>query len=122
MHGRRILGSLWFPVTGGAQPGDWLRAALACSTLAPIAFFIATAWHSLGKPRIPEAKAAILDQRSSLPFGAIVFGSMLAGLALINHILRRDPWTIDVTLRQGNGGFIVVGAMLALLGTIGSRR
>ena len=147
MNSRRLLGSLWFlswfelyleifrhhhvstalvlhpaswifPPAGGAHPGEWPRAVLACSTLAPIAYCIAASSHRLGQRLTPIADRAVHDHTFPFAPAAIAFGSGLIVVAVINQVLRHDPFTIDLTLREGNGGFILLGAMVAVLGAI----
>lgn len=36
--------------------------------------------------------------------------------SLLNQLIRRPPLTVDLTLRTGNGGFVVLGAALAAAG------
>ncbi len=107
-----------FPAAVGARPGDWLRAVLACSTLAPIAYATAVVRGRSQRSQVPGADGRSKSQLFPVASAVTVFGSMLVVLALINQLIRRDPLTIDLTLRQGNGGFIILGASLAALGVV----
>jgi hypothetical protein len=47
---------------------------------------------------------------------ATLFGVMLFVLGTVNQLIRRPPIVVDLTLQTGNGGFIVLGAVLAFVG------
>ena len=44
------------------------------------------------------------------------FGIVLGVLGGINQAVRHSPFVVDLTLQRGNGGFIVLGVMLAVTG------
>jgi hypothetical protein len=50
-----------------------------------------------------------------------VVGLGLCVVSALNQALRRPPLTVDLTLRTGNGGFIVLGAVLGAGALIAGR-
>lgn len=52
---------------------------------------------------------------------ATVFGIVLCVSGTITQLIRRPPMDVDLTLRTGNGGFVVLGAALALVGLVLAR-
>jgi hypothetical protein len=107
-----------FPTGVGAHPGDWLRGVLAGSILAPVAYGIVVVRERSHRSQLPGSDRRSKSQRFHVHSAVIVFGSMLVVLASVNQLIRRDPLTIDLTLRQGNGGFILLGGMLTALGLV----
>jgi hypothetical protein len=47
---------------------------------------------------------------------------VLCVLGTINQLIGHAPVDVDLTLRKGNGGFITLGAALALAGVMLARR
>lgn len=142
---RRLLGYLWFlswfelyleifrhhhvtaalflspttwilPAAGAARPGEWLRTVLACSILAPIGYIVAVVYERSYRIQGHDADAHSTSRVLPVASAVTLFGGVLVVLALINQLIRRGPLTIDLTLRQGNVGFIILGASLAALG------
>ncbi|HEY2378133.1 MAG TPA: hypothetical protein VGH98_19310 [Gemmatimonadaceae bacterium] len=54
----------------------------------------------------------------SAPPISLASGVALIVLAVINQIIRRPPIVVDLTFRTGNGGFVVVGLALAIIGAV----
>jgi hypothetical protein len=44
------------------------------------------------------------------------FGLVLCAAGAINQAIRRPPIVVDLTLRTGNGGFVVLGVVLTAVG------
>ena len=74
-----------------------------------------------------DVAKALQRQNIILPSGDVKIGEKDYSLSMnnspdviatINQLIRREPFTIDLTLRDGNGGFVVVGATLALIGIV----
>ncbi len=63
------------------------------------------------------------DPSRPFPFARAVaaFGIVLVAAGVINQLIQRSPIVVDVTLRDGSGGFILIGGMLALGGAIAVR-
>ena len=112
----------WFPGAGlQARPGGWLQAILVCSVLAPLLFAFLVFWSKLHRSRLGDSAATRVD--ASFPFGwaAAVFGLVLSVLGAVNQLIRRPPLNADLTLRKGNGGFIIVGMALLTAGLLSLR-
>ena len=111
----RVLGLPSPPLAlgAGAQPGGWLRTVLACSVLAPSLFVALVLWR-----RARGAPAGAVRPRPRFPLAWVVglFGLGLCAAGALNQAIRRPPFVVDLTLRTGNGGFVVVGAALAAVG------
>jgi hypothetical protein len=96
----------WFPRAGQRlQPGTFLTSVLVCSAVVPVLY---------GLLRL------IGDRSRQLRFAfiAIPFGSLVAVIGGINQVIRPSPLTVDLTLREGNGGFVVLGVALAVIGLV----
>jgi hypothetical protein len=106
-------------VTGHA--GGWVRTVLACSALAP-AIFVALHLYRVTLRR-PSSSA---DSPPSPPLpiarAVIGFGLFLCAAGVINQAIRQPPIVVDLTLRTGNGGFVVLGVALAAAGLALRRR
>ncbi len=99
-----------------ARPGDWLLAVLSCSALAPPLFALSLIWRRLQRGRSSGLAPARIDARFPMARVAMTSGIMLSVLGTVNQLIRRPPIQVDLTLRTGNGGFIVLGAALAMAG------
>lgn len=104
-------------VGAGARPGGFLRTVLACSALAPVVF---VALWLVRRARQAPAGVVRLGAEPAFPMAWVVglFGLGLCVAGTINQLVRRPPITVDLTLRTGNGGFMVVGAALVLAGWV----
>ena len=51
-------------------------------------------------------------------YGLMIFGIVFTTMKVVGHLKRepREPLLFDLTLRRGDGGFIVYGIALTLLG------
>jgi hypothetical protein len=111
--------ALWFPGADlQARPGGWLQAILVCSVLAPLQFAFLVFWSKLQRSRLGDSAAPRVN--ASFPFGwaAAVFGLVLSVLGVVNQLIRRSPLNADLTLREGNGGFIIIGMSLLTAGLL----
>jgi hypothetical protein len=112
----------WFPDAGlQARPGGWLQAILVCSALAPLQFALLAFWSKVRRSR--RGDSATTRVSASFPFGwaAAVFGFVLCVLGGVNQLIRRPPLNADLTLREGNGGFIIIGMALLTAGVLSLR-
>jgi hypothetical protein len=106
----------WPSETAGPRPGGFLRSVIVCSILAPILFVVLWTATRVRMARFVDAvpARAIL----SAPPISLASGVALIVLAVINQIIRRPPIVVDLTFRTGNGGFVVVGLALAIIGAV----
>jgi hypothetical protein len=88
---------------------------LACATIAPIVFVALALWKRSGRAHHVLGDVA---PKRSFPIAATMtaFGLTLSVLGAMNQLIRRPPFEVDLTLRTGNGGFILLGALLAAVG------
>jgi hypothetical protein len=96
----------------GSHPGGWLQADLASSIAAPLLFLALSILLSRIAPR-PVRRS---DGFPALAL--IAFGLTLFVLGTINQLLRKPPLDVDLALRHGNGGFLVLGGVCALCGGV----
>jgi hypothetical protein len=112
----------WFGGTGSqARPGGWLQTVLVCSSLAPPLFLALLSWNRAHHTGAGDLTDGARNAPFPLGLAAMAFGVMLCALATINQLIWRPPLDVDLTLRKGNGGFIVLGAVVALLGVMLAR-
>jgi hypothetical protein len=101
-----------------ASPGGFVLAVLRYSVLAPLLFVALLVWNGLWRPNadVPQRKAFGIRALVALPL--IVSGLVVSVLGTINLLIHdpRGPIDFDLTMRHGNGGFIVNGMALAALG------
>jgi LPXTG-motif cell wall-anchored protein len=97
----------------GSHPGAWLQTDIASSIVAPLLFLVMSFLAAR------RAGSSIVSRRP-FPFAlaAIAFGLSLGVFGTINQLIWRPPLSIDLTLRQGNTGFIVLGAAIACAGGV----
>lgn len=105
-----------------AHAGAWLRSVLIASAVAPLVFLIFLLWERLIRWRRPNSTTSASEGPFSLAAATIAFGLLLALSGTINQVIRHPAMDVDLTLRTGNGGFIVLGAALALTGWLITRR
>jgi hypothetical protein len=105
--------SWWGGASGQPRPGTWLLTVLTCSALAPPLFAVLvvarrSAFGEGDRSRDGERR------EPGFPFArtSAVVGAMLCVVATLNQVIRHPPIEFDLTLRTGNGGFIVLGALL----------
>jgi hypothetical protein len=114
--------SSWFGGTSmQARPGGWLQTVLVCSAVAPPLFVALIIWSRVHHTRAGDSAKGARSAPFPLGVAATVFGIALCALATINQVVRRPPIDVDLTLRKGNGGFIVLGAAVALAGLMLAR-
>jgi len=94
--------------------GGWLRTILACSAFAPPVFVALHLWRRTH--RVPLRGAG--PPPPGLPFAWMMtgFGLVLCAAGVINQAIRQPAMVVDLTLRAGNGGFVVLGVVLAVVG------
>jgi Zn-dependent protease len=95
----------------GSHPGGWIQADIISSVVAPLLFLA----MSLFAAR--RASSAVASRRP-FPFAltTIAFGLALCVFGTINQLIWSPPLSVDLSLRQGNAGFIVLGAASACVG------
>ena len=103
-----------------SRPGGFLIAVLASSALAPPVFVALLIWTRPWGPNTvaPQRNKRGICSHAALPL--VAFGIALSVLGLINHLIHEPLAAIDfdITMRHGDGGFIVNGTVLAVLGFI----
>src|SRR5262249_27232879 len=94
--------------------GGWLRTVLASAALAPAAFVALNLWRRTRRTPLGDVDSS----PPNLPFAWVVaaFGVVLCAAGAINQAIRRPPIVVDLTLRTGNGGFVVLGVVLTGVG------
>ena len=97
----RQLGDVLWPSAGGAQPGGFVRSVVVCSLLLPIC--AALLWLGPKQSQVSKPQVAPI---------IVGVGALLIVLGAMNQVVRRPPLGFDLTLRTGNGGFIVIGLVL----------
>lgn len=106
---------------GQPRPGGWLLTVLVSSALLPLLFLVLLASQFVWRRRATHVAST---DHAAFPFAVVsaVIGVALGGLATVNQLIRHPPIEVDLTLRAGNGGFIVLGAVLFISGTMLARR
>jgi hypothetical protein len=97
------LGGILWTSGGGVQPGIFVRAVVVCSVLAPLCAALLSVRNAQARGSIPRVALAPL---------ILGVGALVAVLGAVNQLVRRPPLGFDLTLRTGNGGFIVIGLVL----------
>jgi hypothetical protein len=117
------LASVVWPTVGSAdQPGGFVRTIVVCSAVVPFVFLtLAVAQRN---HRTPSGRGALGSRGAKFlgPEALAVFGGALSVLGVINQSVRHQPFVVDLTLRRGNGGFVVVGVTLAAAGVLMHRQ
>ena len=52
----------------------------------------------------------------SLAGALAMLGLSMVVLGMLNQILQQPPIIVDLTMREGNGGFVVLGTVLLAVG------
>ena len=105
-----------------AHAGGWLRSVLIASAITPLIALILLVWERLRRSREPNAAPETSQEPFPLAVAAIAFGLFLSASGTLNQVIRHPAMDVDLTLRTGNSGFIVLGAALALTGWLITRR
>lgn len=97
----------------GSHPGGWLQADITTSVVAPLLFLAASLFSA-------RRAGSSIPARRPFPFAlaTIAFGLALCVFGTINQLIWRPPLSVDLTLRQGNAGFIILGAASACAGGV----
>lgn len=89
-----------------AHAGWWLRTDLVCAVAAPVMFVVLAMVHR----RDGRVGGASFSARPFFPTMTVAAaGGLIAALGLLNQLIWRPPFIVDLTLRRGNGGFVVIG-------------
>ncbi|MDQ6828598.1 MAG: hypothetical protein M3081_07000 [Gemmatimonadota bacterium] len=108
-------------VVPGGHPGGWLRTDLVCAVVAPAMWLALSLALAVGGSHF-EARAARRDPAFPLAYAMAGFGFALGVLGTINQLIWQPPFTVDLTLQSGNGGFILLGGVCLAGGLLLSRR
>jgi hypothetical protein len=111
-----LFGAIWPSPLEGPQPGAFVRTVVVCSLVSPVVCALFCAWHRQGVTR--RVGQATISRGSLWPAVLALFGIGLTLFGALNQVLRKPPVVIDLTLRTGNGGFVVLGALMAITGGI----
>jgi hypothetical protein len=103
-----ILDVVWPDPYAGGTPGGFVRSVVVSSAV------------------VPPIALALLRANGrtwtrALATATIVSGSTLALLGAANQFAHPQVLTFDPTLQQGNGGIVLLGALLIGIGLLGQR-
>jgi hypothetical protein len=112
----------WYTGSMHSRPGGWLRAVLTCSALAPPLYVFLLLGGRFQRRYGNDSRRARPDMPFPVARAAMAFGFMLCALGTINQLVRNPPMDVDLTMRKGNGGFIVIGLAVASVGAWLARR
>jgi hypothetical protein len=106
-----------------AHPGGFLITVLVTSALAPPAFAAFCLLNHLLAGRTAGPPSTRSQSTSPLALVVTAIGATVCLSGTINHFLHewRERIDFDLTMRHGDGGFMVNGAALAALGLTLSR-
>ena len=108
-----LIGGEAVDVGPGASPGAFLRTVVMSSVIAPLFFGLFLLWRwASSSPRSPARRP---EPRFPITKAIVAFGAALCLLGVINQLVRRPPIEVDLTLRTGNGGFVVLGAAMVFI-------
>jgi len=110
----RMISVLWPVANAAAKPGGFVRTVVACSALAPLAFVALSVRVRSGK--WPATVRAAQNVAGSLARALAILGLIMVVLGSLNQIIRQPPIVVDLTMREGNGGFVVLGTALLAVG------
>ncbi len=94
-----------------SHAGAWLLTDLATSALAPLLFGVLALLRN--RRRTSAASATDVSSEMTFAWTLITAGALLTLLGALNQAIQATPLEVDLTLRHGNGGFMVLG--LAIL-------
>ena len=110
--------AVWPTANSPNQPGGFVRVVVVCSITAP---FVWLALAALRQMQPGPSGRRVPHWIFPRPAALVVVGGTLAVLGAMNQVIQHDPLDFDFTLERGNGGFIVIGVMLAAAGGLISR-
>jgi hypothetical protein len=101
-----------------SRPGGFLVAVLTSSALAPPVFLALLVWMRLWGSNVESPQHKEFAVRSQVALLLTASGIAVSLLGAANYFIHdpRQPIDFDLTMRHGNGGFIVNGVALAALG------
>jgi hypothetical protein len=102
-----------------SHAGAWLLTDLATSALAPLLFGVLALLRN--RRRTSAASATDVSSEMTFAWTLITAGALLTLLGALNQAIQATPLEVDLTLRHGNGGFMVLGLAILSAG-IGARR
>lgn len=105
---------LWPVANAAAKPGGFVRTVVTCSALAPLAFLALCVW--VRSRKWPATVRAAPTASGSLADALAILGLTMVVLGVLNQIIRQPPIVVDLTMREGNGGFVVLGTALFAVG------
>ena len=97
----------------GASPGAFLRTVVVISVIAPLLIGWLLLWRRASSSRRRAARRP--EPHFPITKAILAFGAALCVLGVINQLVRRPPIEVDLTLRTGNGGFVVLGAAMVFV-------
>ncbi len=97
----------------GSSSGAFLRTVVVSSAIAPLLVGLLLLWRWASSSRRSEARRPEPHFPTTKAIAA--FGGMLCVLGVINQLVRRPPIEVDLTLRTGNGGFVVLGVAMVFV-------
>jgi hypothetical protein len=117
------LANVVWPTAGSAnQPGGFVRTVVVCSAVAPVVFLTLAGAQRRNRSRAGQGTPASTGARLAGAEALAVFGGVLGALGAINQAARHPPLVVDLTLRRGNGGFVLLGVTLWAVGVLMHRR
>jgi hypothetical protein len=108
------LGAILWPADGPIRPGVFVRAVVGASLLVPLPLGLVLLWQR--RTRANDRPSGLVSRV------AIVFGAALFVFGLANQVVRRPEFTVDLTLRTGNGGFLLLGLVCLAIGFAARQR
>jgi hypothetical protein len=108
-----LIGGEAIGIGPGSSPGAFLRTVVVSSVIAPLLFGLLLLWRRASSSRKSAARRP--EPRFPITKAIVAFGAALCLLGVINQLVRRPPIELDLTLRTGNGGFVVIGAAMVFV-------
>ncbi len=110
----RLFSVLWPTADEAAKPGGFVRTLVAGSVLVPLVLLmLAILLRSSKRPADPYSTMTAFN---SLAAGLAMLGLTMAAFGALNQTIRNPPIAFDLTMRQGNGGSVVLGTALFAAG------
>ncbi len=108
-----LIGAEAVGIGPGASPGVFLRTVVVTSVGAPLLVAALLLWRWASSSRRSEARRP--EPHFPITKAIVAFGAALCVLGVTNQLVRRPPIAVDLTLRTGNGGFVVLGAAMVFV-------